>query len=329
MSVTIGLPKAAPIQQRIGVYPIERKKTRRIRWKTILPFYVMTLPGMIYLFINNYIPMFGVIIAFKKLNYRKGILGSDWIGFDNFKFLFRSKDAWIITRNTIGYNIAFFIIGTVMAVLLAVLLNEVRNKIASRLYQTLILLPYLISWVVVGYLGYAFLSAETGFINNSILAPLGMKTVNWYQENGYWPVILVLVNTWKVIGYSMIIYFSSVVGISQDYFEAARIDGAKKWQQIKCITLPLLKPTVITMFILSVGQIFRSDFGLFYQMPLNSGALYQTTRTLDIYVYQALMRNSDFGMSSAASFYQSIVGLVLIVAANRIIKKYQAQSALF
>lgn len=308
---------------------IANNKRKKVRWKSVIPFYLMAVPGLLYLVINNYIPMFGIVIAFKKLNFRKGIWGSDWVGLDNFKFLFGTKDAWVITRNTIFYNVAFFIIGTIMAVTLAILLNEVMSKSASKVYQTLILLPYLMSWVVVGYLGYAFLSAETGFINNSILQPLGIKSINWYQEKGYWPFILVLVNTWKVVGYSMIIYFSSVVGISQDYYEAARIDGAKKWQQIKNITLPLLKPTIITMLILAVGQIFRSDFGLFYQIPQNSGALYETTRTLDVYVYQALMKNSDYGMSSAASFYQSIVGFILIVAANKIIKKYQSSSALF
>lgn len=302
---------------------------RKVRWKQILPFYIMVLPGFLYLLINNYIPMFGITIAFKKLNFRKGIFGSEWCGFDNFKFLFATKDAWIITRNTILYNIAFFLVGTVVAVALAILLNEVKNKFASKIYQTLILLPYLMSWVVVSYLAYAFLSAETGFINKSILEFLGMRSINWYQEKQYWPFILVLVNTWKVIGYSMIIYLSSVVGISQDYYEAARIDGADKWKQIKNITLPLLKPTIVTMFLLSVGQIFRSDFGLFYQIPRNSGALYETTRTLDVYVYQALMKNSDYGMSSAASVYQSIVGFVLIVIANKIVKKYQSNSALF
>lgn len=301
----------------------------KMRLKRILPFYIMVLPGFLYLLINNYIPMFGITIAFKKLNFRKGIFGSEWCGFDNFKFLFATKDAWNITRNTILYNVAFFIIGTIVAVTLAILLNEVKNKFASKSYQTLILLPYLMSWVVVSYLAYAFLSAETGFINKSILGPLGIQSVNWYQEKGYWPYILVLVNTWKVVGYSMIIYLSSVVGISQDYYEAARIDGAGKWQQIKSITLPLLKPTIVTMFLLSVGQIFRSDFGLFYQIPRNSGALYETTRTIDVYVYQALMKNSDYGMSSAASVYQSIVGFILIIIANKIVKKYQSDSALF
>lgn len=315
---------------------MELKKTgkkntyaQKIKWKRVLPFYIMVLPGILYLLVNNYIPMFGILIAFKKLNFRKGIWGSDWCGFDNFKFLFATKDAWVITRNTILYNVAFFIVGTIVAVTLAILLNEVKNKFASKSYQTLILLPYLMSWVVISYLAYAFLSAETGFINKSILSIFGIDPVNWYQEKGYWPAILVLVNTWKVVGYSMIIYLSSVVGISQDYYEAARIDGAGKLQQIKSITLPLLKPTIVTMFLMSVGQIFRSDFGLFYQIPRNSGALYETTRTIDVYVYQALMKNSDYGMSSAASVYQSIVGFVLIIIANKIVKKYQKGSELF
>lgn len=312
-----------------GLTKVPQIKKNRFRFKQAFPFYLMVLPGALYLLINNYIPMFGIVIAFKKLNFRKGILGSDWCGFDNFKFLFATKDAWTITRNTILYNMAFFIIGTLAAVALAILLNEVRNKYASKAYQTLILLPYLMSWVVVGYLAYVFLSADTGFINKSILESFGLKDINWYQEKRYWPFILVLVNTWKTIGYSMIIYFSSLVGISQDYYEAAKIDGAGKWQQIKNITLPLLKPTMITMLILSIGQIFRSDFGLFYQLPKNSGALYDVTRTLDVYVYQALMQNSDYGMSSAASVYQSIVGFILIIAANHIVKKHNASSALF
>lgn len=301
-------------------------------WKKTVrdfPYYIMVLPGLLYLLINNYMPMFGVIIAFKKMNYSKGILGSDWCGLDNFRFLFKTKDAWTITRNTIGYNIVFFIIGTICAMTLAILMNELRSKMATKVYQTLILLPFLMSWVVISYLVYAFLAPDSGFFNKTILPALGENPINWYSDKTYWPYILVLVNTWKGVGYSMIIYFSSIVGISQDYFEAARIDGAKKWQQIRYITLPLLKPTVITLFILAVGQIFRSDFGLFYQVTKNSGPLYEFTRTIDVYVYQALMKNSDYGMSSAASFYQSIVGFILILIANKIVKKYQASSALF
>ena len=301
----------------------------KVRFSRIWPFYVMVLPGLIYLFINNYLPMFGIVIAFKKMNYTKGIFSSDWCGLDNFKFLFGTKDAWSITRNTICYNLTFFIIGTVIAIILAICMNEVQSKMASKTYQTLILLPYLMSWVVVGYLVFAFLSGENGFINKTVFASLGIKPINWYQDKTYWPFILIIVNTWKNVGYSMIIYYSSIVGISQDYYEAARIDGASKWKQIRYITLPLLKPTVITLFILNVGQVFRSDFGLFYQVTRNSGPLYEYTRTIDVYVYQALMKNADYGMSSAASVYQSICGFILIIVANKIVRKYQKNSALF
>lgn len=273
--------------------------------------------------------MFGVIIAFKKLNFSKGILGSEWCGFENFKFLFATKDAWTITRNTILYNIVFFIVGTVLAITLAIFLNEIVSKRASKTYQTFILLPYLMSWVIIGYLTYAFLSGETGLVNKGILNALGLKSINFYQDTKYWPLILTLVNTWKNVGYSMIIYYSSIVGISADYFEAAKIDGATKWKQIKYITLPLLKPTMITLFILAIGQVFRSDFGLFYQIPRNSGPLYSVTRTLDVYVYQALMQNSDYAMSSAASLYQSVVGFVLIIAANYVVRRHHKESALF
>lgn len=301
----------------------------RGKWKQSWPYYLMVLPGLIYLLINNYMPMFGIIIAFKKMNYSKGIFGSDWCGWDNFKFLFRTKDAWVITRNTLMYNIAFFIIGTICAVALAIFLNEIASKKASKVYQTVILLPFLMSWVVVSYLVFAFLSAENGFLNNTVLPAMGINPVNWYTDKEKWPFILILVHTWKGVGYSMIIYLSSIVGISQDYFEAARIDGARKWQQIRYITLPLIKPTVITLFIMAVGQIFRSDFGLFYQVTKNSGPLYEFTRTIDVYVYQALMMNSDYSMSSAASVYQSVVGFILIIIANKVVKKYQESSALF
>lgn len=308
------------------------KKTdakKKIHWKQYLPYYLFALPGLIYMICNNYMPMFGIIIAFKNLNFRKGILGSDWAGFENFRYLFASNDALAITRNTILYNVAFIILTTVCAIAVATLINEIRSKTASKLYQSLILLPYLMSWVIVSYLGYAMLSGETGMINNSILKPLGLPTISWYNSPQYWPYILTFVHLWKAIGYAMIIYYSSIVGISQDYYEAATLDGASKWQQIKNITLPLLKPTVITMLVLQVGRIFYSDFGLFYQIPMNSGTLYGVTRTIDVYVYNALMKSSDFGMSSAASVYQSLVGFVMIIAVNALIRKTSKENALF
>lgn len=303
-------------------------KKKKFDLKRMLPFYIMILPGMAYLIINNYIPMFGVVMAFKKLNFQKGIWKSDWCGLDNFKFLFSSSDAWTITRNTIGYNLINIVLGTVLGLTMAILLNEVRSKHASKVYQTLVLLPYLMSWVVVSYICYAFLSSESGMVNG-VLGSLGHEGINWYNEAKYWPFIIVFFNLWKSTGYGMIIYFSGVVGISNDYYEAATLDGASKWQQIKNITLPLLKPTVITMFILSLGNIMRSDFGLFYQLPRNSGALYGVTRTLDVYVYNALMKNNDFGMSSAASFLQAVIGFVLIIVANKLVSRMNREQALF
>lgn len=301
---------------------------RRKNWKRIIPLYIMMLPGILYLLFNNYIPMFGIVIAFKKMNFGKGIMGSEWAGFNNFKFLFASSDIWTIVRNTIGYNLINIILGTVLGLAIAIMLSEIRRKNASKLYQSLILLPYLMSWVVVGYLAYAMLSTDSGLFNG-VLASFGKMPVNWYNEKKYWPYIIVFANIWKSVGYGMIVYYSSIMGISQDYYEAAKLDGASKWQQIRNITLPLVKPAIITMVVLLVGQIFRSDFGLFYQLPRNSGALYSVTQTLDVYVYNALMKNNDFGMSSAASFVQSVVGLILVVASNAAIRKSNRESALF
>lgn len=274
-------------------------------------------------------PMFGIVIAFKNLNFREGIWGSEWCGFDNFKFLFQSGNAWIMTRNTILYNVAFIVLGIVVPITVAILLNEVRQKIANRIYQTLILLPYLMSWVVISYLAYAFLSMETGFINNSILEPLGFEAVDFYQDTTWWPLIIIFIQQWKTLGFGMVIYLASVIGISNDYYEAAKIDGASKWQQIRFITLPCLKSTVITLFILNLGRMFYSDFGLFYQVPRNSGMLYNVTQTIDTYVYNALMVQNNYGMSSAASVYQSIVGFILVVTANGVIRKISREDAMF
>ncbi len=212
---------------------------------------------------------------------------------------------------------------------MAILLNEITSKFSSRLYQTLILLPYMISWVIVSYLVFAFLSAETGMVNQGILAPLGKEAIVWYQDKKYWPFLLVFSYLWKSVGFSMVIYLASIVGISREYYEAARIDGAGKWKQITYITLPLLKSTVITLVIMNIGSIFYSDFGLFYQVPRNSGALYDVTQTIDTYVYNALMQQGNISLSSAAGFYQSVVGFVLVVAANAIVRKYSKESALF
>ena len=294
-----------------------------------IPIYIMMLPGLIYLLCNNYLPMFGIMIAFKKINWQKGLLASDWTGFKNFEYLFKTEESFVMVRNTLLYNIAFIMIGTVTAIAVAILLNEVANKLSKKIYQSVILLPYLMSMVVVSYLVYALLSSDTGFVNNSLLVKMGIEPINWYQETKYWPFILVIVNIWKNIGFSMIIYYSSIVGISPDFYEAARLDGANKWQQIQKITLPLLVPTIITLFIMSVGRIFSSDFGLFYQVTKNSGALYPVTQTIDTFVYNALMKLGNLSMSSAASVYQALVGFVLVMVTNKIVRKYSKENAFF
>lgn len=306
-----------------------KKKSARKKNSRYWLLYLMMLPGLLYLLINNYVPMFGVIIAFKKYNYRKGIFGSSWAGLDNFKFLFSTTDAFVITRNTILYNLLFMVIGTLLGVFVAILLNEITRKFFSKLYQTVILFPQLISMVIVSYLVFGMLSTQTGFINNSILKPLGISAISWYNEPKYWPVILLVVNMWKGLGYSAIMYLSSIVGVDRSYYEAAMLDGASKWQQIKNITLPFLVPTIIMLTILSVGRIFYSDFGLFYQVPMNSGPLYDITSTIDTYVFRALLQQGNIGMSSAAGLYQSVVGFILVVVTNTIVSKVNPENAIY
>lgn len=289
----------------------------------------MMLPALVYLFINNYLPMIGTVLAFKEYSVKGGIFGSKFVGLNNFKYLFQTKDAWIITRNTLLYNIAFIILGTIFSIFIAILMSEVRGRRAKKLYQTVTLYPYLISIVVAAYLVNSFLSTDTGFINTTILKPLGIEPVSWYSEAKYWPVILVIVYIWKNFGYHTLLYLSTLLGIDKGYYEAAALDGANLWKQTIHITLPHLKPTVITLTLLSIGRIFYSDFGLFYQVPMNSGALIDITNTIDTYVYRGLMQLGDIGMSSAAGLYQSVVGFILVFTANLVVKKFSADDALF
>lgn len=302
------------------------KKKKRFR---INAMYLMVLPGIMYFFINNYIPMLGLVIAFKDIDYRKGILGSDWVGLKNFRFLFATKDAFVITRNTLLYNAAFIIIILVAAVLIAILLNEVRKKLMARFYQSVVLLPYLISMVIVGYLVFAMLSLQNGYMNKTILPALGLEPVQWYSEPKYWPFILTIVNVWKNAGYFCVLYYAAIIGISEEIFEAAEIDGANKLQRVIYITLPMIKQVVIIMTLLQIGRIFYSDFGLFYQVPLNAGALMPTTNVIDTYVYRALLNLGNTSMSSAAGLYQSVVGFILIMVSNFVVRKIDPDSALF
>ena len=306
-----------------------KKKFRWSSFKKDIPFYIMMLPAIIYLLINNYLPLAGIVLAFEEYSVKGGIFGSKFIGLENFTYLFQTKDAWIITRNTLFYNLAFIIVGTIFSIFIAIVMSEVRGRRAKKIYQTVTLYPYLISIVVTAYIANSFLSTETGFINQTFLEPLGLDPVSWYSEPKYWPVILVVVYIWKNFGYHTILYLATLLGIDRGYYEAAALDGASRWQQIRHITLPFLKPTIITLTLLSVGRIFYSDFGLFYQVPMNAGALMDITNTIDTYVYRGLMQLGDIGMSAAAGLYQSIVGFVLVLGANFVVKKVSAEDALF
>ncbi|ANZ97772.1 MULTISPECIES: ABC transporter permease [Brochothrix] len=293
----------------------------------------MALPGFIWMIFFFYIPVLGNIVAFKDFRYSPdgflaSLKNSPWIGFDNFKFLFSSSDAYLITRNTLLYNIAFILIGLVCAILFAVVLSEIRSRKMIKIYQTSMLLPYFLSWVIIGYFVYAFLSPDKGLLN-SMITSFGGEAINWYNEPKYWPFILIVLGVWKSVGYSSIIYFAAIMGINPTYYEAAMVDGATKWQQIRHVTLPQLIPLITILSILSVGNIFKADFGLFYQVTRNSGVLYEVTSVLDTYVYNGLANTGDIGMAAAAGLYQSVVGCVLLIAANAVVRKLDDSSALF
>jgi len=308
---------------------VKRPGSRAERLKKWLPLYLMMLPGAIYIIINNYIPMFGMVIAFKQVDFSKGILGSDWVGLKNFEFLFATEDAMVITRNTILYNLAFIVLNLFLGILFAIFICDVANKRLKKVYQSAILFPFLMSMVIVGYIVYAFFSMQNGIVNKSILPMFGQEPIFWYNEAKYWPAILVFVNTWKGVGYGCLIYISAIGGIDPTYYEAAELDGAGKLKQIWHITLPCILPSIITLTLLNIGRIFYSDFGLFYQVPRDSGMLYSTTNVIDTYVYRGLMRQGNIGMSSAAGVYQSIVGFCLVLLSNLVVRKVSRENALF
>lgn len=300
------------------------KKAKFKRW---VPLYLMMAPGLIYLFINNYMPMAGLVVAFKNYNVVDGIFGSPWAGLSNFTYLF--NDAWMITRNTLLYNIVFIIINLILGIAFAIFICDIRSKACKTIYQSAILLPFLMSIVIVSYITFAFFSGDNGMLNKTILPFFGKEAINWYSESKYWPVILVIVNTWKGVGYGCLIYISSISGIDPSFYEAAELDGASKWKQIRYITLPSIMPSVITLTLLNIGRIFYSDFGLFYQVTQNSGQLYDTTNVIDTYVYRALLQSGHIGMASAAGFYQSIVGFACVLLANVVVRKLSPENAMF
>ena len=295
---------------------------------------MLAMPTVLWYLAFCYVPMFGIIIAFKQYRPIPGagfivsLIKSKFVGITNFKFLFATPDAWIMFRNTILYNLVFIVLGTVITVALAVMISQLRSKKMQKVSQTAMFLPHFLSWVVVSYFVFAFLSTESGLLSK-LLEMWGMDPVIWYMTPEYWPYILVFVYLWKSIGYGMVVYLAGIAGIDESLYEAAIMDGATKWQQVKYITLPMLQPIIIILFILAVGRIFSSDFGLFYQVPRNSGPLVDVTQTIDVYVYKALMGLNNIGFAAAAGLLQSVLGLIMILAANWVVKKINEENSLF
>ena len=302
-------------------------KGRRIRTDN-LQLFCMTVPGIILLVLFSYLPMFGLILAFKKYKFSTGIIGSPWCGFENFEFFFKSGVLGRLLRNTVGLNLLFLLCNTVITIILALLLYEVTSRIAIKFFQTIIFLPFVISWVAAAYALYANLSDVNGIVNG-ILGSIGMEPIMWYTKPEYWPYILLICYLWKNIGYGMVIYYSNLLSIDKSYFEAAQLDGASRVQVMWHISLPFIRPIVTMFFILSLGRVFSADFGMFYYLTKDSSLLYSTTDVIDTYVYRALSVTGDVGMSTAIGLCQSVIGLIILLVANKIANKYSEGGAMF
>ena len=293
----------------------------------------MVLPGAVWLLLIRYLPMFGIVLAFKNYKAQRpntfwnNILKSKWVGLDNFQFL-KSPDTAVMIRNTLGYNILWIILGLIISVAFAVMMSELSNRLMAKTYQTMMFFPYFLSWVVASYFVLAFLDPTSGMIPAMQKAGGGAVT-NFYHETRWWPLILTICSLWKNIGYSSVLYLAAITGIDTTQYEAAAVDGATKWQQVFHVTLPNIRTMIVILLIMNVGKIFNADFGLFYNVPQNSGSLYPVTQVVDTYVYRAYANTHNIGMSSAAGFLQSAVGLVCIVGANAVVRKIDPESSLF
>ena len=289
----------------------------------------MALPGVALLILFSYLPMGGLVLAFKKYNVQKGIFGSPFNGLDNFKFLFATSDAFIITRNTVLYNIVFIFLNMVIAVILSLMLSSLRSGRLAKAFQTIYMMPYLLSWAVVAIIAAAFLERSNGYVNH-ILQMFGQEgLVDWYQKISIWPPLLVFINAWKGVGYQAVMYLAVISGISSDYYEAAMLDGASRLQQAVYITIPHLRFIIAVSLIMAMGGIFRGDFGLFYTVTKDSGTLYPVTNVIDTYIYRGLKNQVNLGMTTAAGLFQSVVGFVFVLLANRIVSKVDPDSAMF
>lgn len=312
----------------MGIKMKEKRNRGRVSRKKNTTLTIMALPAAVILFLFSYVPIAGLIIAFKDFRYDKGFLGSDWIGFKNFEFFFKSNDAWVVLRNTIGLNVLFIGITLVVSVGIALMMNEVRSRKMIKVTQTIMFFPYFMSWVVAGYLLYAYLHHDYGIINQ-LLQFLGLHSISWYARSEYWPVILTFMYAWKMAGYYSVIYYAGLMGIDDTYYEAAALDGASRWQMVWKITLPMLKGIIVVMVILQVGRIMYADFGLFFNLTRDQGALYATTDVLDTYIYRALRVTGDIGIGSAVGCFQAVIGFLLIMGSNLVVRKLDKDSALF
>ncbi|MDQ6419028.1 ABC transporter permease subunit [Paenibacillus sp. LHD-117] len=298
-----------------------------LRNRTLL---LMFLPVATLLFLFNYLPLAGLVIAFKDFDFQEGIFGSDWMDplLSNFDYLFSSDVAYRAIRNTILLNALFIAVGLVFEVGLALMLNEIRSKYFKRVTQSLTFLPFFISWIVVGVFAYNLMNYESGAINR-LLETIGMQPIDFYSEAGLWPLILTIAIRWKVTGYGTIIYLAALTSIDNSYYEAASIDGASRWQQIRYISIPMLKPTIIILTLLAVGRIMNADFGMFYAMVGDASLLFPTTDVIDTFVYRSLRKSGDIGMASAAGFLQSVIAFVLVIGSNYMARKIDKDSAIF
>ena len=297
-----------------------------------VPLTLMSLPAIILVFMFSYVPMFGLVLAFKDFNVREGIFGSPWNGLANFSYLFKSNDAYIMLRNTIGYNLLFLVIGTMLNVALAILISLLRNKWGKKIYQTIFIMPHFLSMVIVSYLVLSLLNMENGFLNRTVLPLMGLEPINWYTTEWPWPFILPIVNFWKWTGYSSIMYIAAIAGIDSQLYEAAALDGATLAKQIWHITLPSLRTLICIQLITHVGQILGGDFGLYYQVPMDSGAIKNVTTTIPVYTFKNMTSGSadTLGLASATSFLQSVVGFILVITTNKAVDKIsRGENSLF
>ncbi len=289
---------------------------------------LMLLPAFVYVVLFSYVPMTGLVLAFKRFNYAQGMFRSPWCGLANFRFLFISNKLWSLTRNTLLYNLAFIVTDTVLEVTFAVIINQLAGKWFKKTFQTFIFLPYFISWVVAVAVVQVLFNFDYGIVNR-LLSAFHMEKLNVATNAGVWPALLIALHAWKNVGYGSVVYLASVTGIDPAMYEAATIDGANAWQRLFRITLPQLVPTIIIMVLLKVGQIFRGDFGMFYQLVGTNGALLSTTDMLDMYIYRAMAGSGNIGMSAAAGFYQCILCFATIMLVNLTVKKIQPDYSLF